>query len=269
MEILEDLVHFFKSLNINVTLTPHEIKYNKEKAEYDEEMEYNKEIIEDTQFEIRILSKIVIRKPSKDVYDEYTLFKCALKKCNNIDENLDIQFAKYIFDYHSMREAYENDIRMTKECDQSHFVFFLLTSLKMLRCLMTLNNQEDAKALKEANKITSMVYSFLTSVLDKADEIRWITVMSRIKNCVYYGTSYGLIIFKYFKRSNITFRSKGILEIPLTENLVILKKNEFKLLKLNINAESLNPQELLPKGLFEEKQVDIWNNIRYIAYCFL
>ncbi|CAG8737137.1 3843_t:CDS:1, partial [Racocetra fulgida] len=41
--------------------------------------------------------------------------------------------------------------------------------------------------------------------------------------------------------------------------------DEFQLLKPNADARSLNPQELEPKGLSEEKQVDLWNNIR--QYC--
>ncbi|CAG8700362.1 4303_t:CDS:2, partial [Dentiscutata heterogama] len=42
------------------------------------------------------------------------------------------------------------------------------------------------------------------------------------------------------------------------------------LLKQNIHIESLYPQELLPKGLPEEKQIDLWNNIHpycLIAFC--
>ncbi|CAG8482508.1 16116_t:CDS:2 [Cetraspora pellucida] len=192
------------------------------------------------------LSKTIIRKLSKDVCDECTLFKYVLKECNSVDENLDIQFVKHIIDYCFMKEAYENDIRMAKE-----WYYSLLLKVHQFELVNEGIDHywhvlyTEAKASKGANEVTSIVHSFLTSVLGKADEI---------------STFYGLVTFGYFKRSNIASRSKSILEILLTEDL-----DEFKLLKPNVNAESLNPQELLPKGLSEEKQVDIWNNI--LPYC--
>ncbi|CAG8801302.1 2349_t:CDS:1, partial [Racocetra fulgida] len=41
--------------------------------------------------------------------------------------------------------------------------------------------------------------------------------------------------------------------------------DEFQLLKRNVNVIALNPQELQPKGLPEEKQVELWEKIR--PYC--
>ncbi|CAG8573912.1 4310_t:CDS:2 [Cetraspora pellucida] len=88
------------------------------------------------------LNKIVIRKPSKDVYNKCTLFKYALKESSNVNENLDDQFAIHIYSYYSMKEAYEYNIQIVKECDLCS-MFFLLTLLTMLSCSMTLNGQKD------------------------------------------------------------------------------------------------------------------------------
>ncbi|CAG8684477.1 7219_t:CDS:2, partial [Racocetra fulgida] len=63
------------------------------------------------------LSKIVIKKPSKDVCDKYTLFKHALKERSNVNENLNDQFATHIYDYRAIREAYKNDIQIAKKFD--------------------------------------------------------------------------------------------------------------------------------------------------------
>ncbi|CAG8652387.1 14729_t:CDS:2, partial [Racocetra fulgida] len=221
------------------------------------------------------LSKIVIRKPSKDVCDECTLFKRALKESSNVNENLDDQFATHIYDYRAMREAYKNDIQMAKESNRSAFRvlsfdfaqnveiphdpqqpgrWYYSSLLKVHQFGLVEEGIDrhwhflytEAKAAKGANEVTSMVHLFLTSVVVQKIEYRF-QIKGHTRNSVDRGFGN-------------TKREYARSEIKTTDPW-----DEFQLLKPNANARSLNPQELAPKSLSEEKQVDLWNNIR--PYC--
>ncbi|CAG8578385.1 4906_t:CDS:2, partial [Cetraspora pellucida] len=262
------------------------------------------------------LSKTIIRKPSKDVCDECTLFKRALKECNNVDENLDTQFAKHIIDYRSMREAYENDIQMAKECNRSVFRVFpfdftqnvelphdpqqpgkwYYSSLLKVHQFGLVDEGIDhhwhvlymeAKASKGANEVTSMIeYRFQIKghTRNSVDQGFGNTKKEYAKSEVWCIDQLVEVINRSASNnSSVNLDNQTGPFCDWTSSLKLLyykppaiqnyhffqfsseNPDEFKLLKLNVNAESLNPQELLPKGLSEEKQVDIWNNIR--PYC--
>ncbi|CAG8604675.1 7479_t:CDS:2 [Racocetra fulgida] len=148
------------------------------------------------------LGKIAIRKPSKDMCDECTLFKRALKENNNnVDEDLDMQLLMHINDYRSIRDAYEDDIRTAKICDRSLFRVFSFDFVQDVELphdpqqpekwyyLSLLKAHQfglvdegidthwhaiytEGKASKGANEVASIVHLFLTSAAGEAKKIQ-------------------------------------------------------------------------------------------------
>ncbi|CAG8725367.1 14665_t:CDS:1, partial [Ambispora leptoticha] len=148
------------------------------------------------------LTKIVIRKPSKDKCDECTVFKRALKEnVSDINEDLDAQLMAHITDYREMRDAYENDIHVAKTCDRSSFRIFSFDFAQNLELphdpqqpgkwyyLSLLKAHQfglvdegidshwhviytEGKALKGANEVASIIHLFLTSTAGDAKKIR-------------------------------------------------------------------------------------------------
>ncbi|CAG8561276.1 9596_t:CDS:2 [Cetraspora pellucida] len=131
------------------------------------------------------LSKILIRKPSKDVCDKCILYKHALKESiNNTNENIDQQLTMHILDYQAMKDIYKNNIKEAKTCDHSLFCVFSFDFTQNIE--LPHNSQQpgnegidkhwhcvytEGKALKKANEVTSMLYFFLISKIGKAKEI--------------------------------------------------------------------------------------------------
>ncbi|CAG8526139.1 12135_t:CDS:2, partial [Dentiscutata heterogama] len=148
------------------------------------------------------LSKIIIRKPPKDVCDKCTLYKCALKVSSNyINEDLDEQLITHVSDYQKIREVYENDIQKAKSSDHSSFCVFLFNfaqnielphnpkqpSLWYYLSLLKIHQfglvdegidkywhtiYTESKASKGLNEVTLMLNHFLVSVIGKAKEIK-------------------------------------------------------------------------------------------------
>ncbi|CAG8685389.1 3939_t:CDS:2, partial [Racocetra fulgida] len=166
--------HFFET-STALILIPHEIEYDKEKTDDndDDKIKYDdKEILEDVQF----VSKLGLN--SEETVEKEVLERhCDNLERSNINENLDDQFTTY----RAMREAYKNNIQMAKKSDRS--AFHVLS------------------------------FDFAQNIElphDPQQPERW-----------YYSS---------------------------------LLKDEFQLFKPNTNTRSLNSQELVPKGLLEEKQ---------------
>ncbi|CAG8587061.1 2590_t:CDS:2, partial [Racocetra fulgida] len=96
------------------------------------------------------LSKIVIRKPSKDVCDECTLYKRAFKESRNkVDEGLDEQLVNHVTDYQV------HQFGLVDEGIDKHW-----------HAIYT-----KGKESKEPNEVTSMLHHFFVSVTGEAEEI--------------------------------------------------------------------------------------------------
>ncbi|CAG8668772.1 6362_t:CDS:2, partial [Cetraspora pellucida] len=128
------------------------------------------------------LNKIIIQKPSKDVYDECTLFKHALSEdIDHVNKDIDKQLADHILDYQTIRKIYKEDVQIAKNCDQSLFKlphniqqpekWYYLLLLKVYQFSLVNEGIDkhwhiiyiEDKASKEANEITLMVHLFFTS----------------------------------------------------------------------------------------------------------
>ncbi|CAG8700354.1 15645_t:CDS:2, partial [Racocetra fulgida] len=149
------------------------------------------------------LGKIIIRKLSKDVCDECSLFKCALKERSNVNKDLNEQFITHIQNYRAMREAYENDIQVARRSNQSSL------------CIFSFDFTRNVELLYDPQQPGRWYYSSLLKVhqfelVDEDIDRHWHTLYTEGKAL------------------------KGANELPL-------------------------------KGLPEEKQVDLWNNIH--PYC--
>ncbi|CAG8745748.1 13059_t:CDS:2, partial [Racocetra fulgida] len=177
-----------------------------------------------------------------DVCDKCTLFKCALKENNNINEDLDNQFAIHMHNYHAMREIYESDIQIAKAAyNPQQLGRWYYSSLLKVHQFGLVDEGIDhhwhalyteAKASKRANEVTSIVHLFLTSVA--ALSLLYCKPLTIQKyHC-----------FQFSSENPGTMKAK----VKLTDLW-----NEFLLLKQNVDVESLNPQELLQKGFPEEK----------------
>ncbi|CAG8551576.1 14197_t:CDS:2, partial [Racocetra fulgida] len=89
------------------------------------------------------LSKVLIRKLSKDICDECSLYKYALKESvNETDENIDTQLIAHISDYWAMRDIYEDDIKKAKTSDHSSFHVFSFDFSQNMELLHNSNSPE-------------------------------------------------------------------------------------------------------------------------------
>ncbi|CAG8703297.1 3420_t:CDS:2 [Racocetra fulgida] len=155
------------------------------------------------------LSKILIKKPSKDVCDECILYKRALKESvNDTDKNIDTQLIAHISDYQEMKDIFGNTKRMYA-------------------------------------KLEAWCIDHIIDIIKK----------SASNN----------IPINFEKQKEFNCERPGIIRAKIRVND---PWDEFQLLKKKADPHSLNPwtiRELLPRGLSEEKQVDLWKKIR--EYC--
>ncbi|CAG8490752.1 6751_t:CDS:2 [Racocetra fulgida] len=233
------------------------------------------------QYEKHDLNKIIIRKPSKDVCDECTLFKRTLKESNSTNEDLNDQFATHVNDYQLPHDP------------QQPGKWYYLSLLKVYQFglvdegidLHWHNLYTEGKALKRANEVTSIIHLFLTSVAvdrgfgnTKREYARsevWCVdqlvdiINKSANNNISINLEDQIELFRdwtsalgslYHKPPAIqkyhffqfSCEKPGIIRAKIRLND---PWDEFSLLKPNVNIGSLSLQKLTEKGLAEEKQL--------------
>ncbi|CAG8496743.1 10015_t:CDS:2 [Cetraspora pellucida] len=232
------------------------------------------------------LSKIIIKKPSKDVCDECILYKHALKESDNkTDEDLDEQLITHISDYREMRKLYEDDVQEAKNCDRFslHVHQFGLVDKGIDRHWHAIYSK--GKALKGSNEVASILHQFLVSTAEIKYQFQ---IKRHTRNSVDRG--FGRTKIEYVKSeawcinhlaeiinrsadNNIAINLDEQTELfydwisalgKLYRKLPAIQK--YHLFQFSYKKPGLmKAKKILAKDLLEQKQFELWDKIR--KYC--